>query len=551
MKKRERLVKPGRYGSQDALSLVLGTRLGSGKEVVLAGREAMAHKFIAGTTGVGKSSLVASLALQLINQGVGVMVLDPHSDLVEDILALLADTGYFSQPEAFQRVRYIAFKGDKGRHIPFNVHRQSHLDPYETARFVWNTCLRAWPDLVGGSTPLMQQVMLSGSLALCAAGRPLTELSRLLTDASFRAQVLPSVQDAQVRGFFAQFDDPGRRSGGGGGMLGESALRRAFLLSFTPALRQTLGQIENTLDLFTLMQQGVSVLADLGGLDEESQRMLGCLLTVGAETAALARADLPEEVRRPYALILDEWSMFADQSEVALERMLALVRKFGVSVTLACQTLGQARKLHSALQNTTPIVFRLGELDADWGAARVGEYEPEQVKTTARGSPVYVSRSEQQAAWADRLQTLPPRYALVRLGTETIPFYTLGLPARRCTRAQLAAIKERYAALYLRAPQEASTALETALGPAQSPVGGPTRGPTRPARPARPSDAGEVTTTTPTAHPAIRAIRATPDSSAVPSPVPPQVGHAQHPRRTQRRVWIDDGPDRDHPDRQA
>jgi hypothetical protein len=269
---------------------------------------------------------------------------------------------------------------------------------------------------------------------------------RLLTDAVFRAQLLRQVTDAQVRQFFAWFETVGRRSA----LVSETALRRAYLLLFSLALRYSLGSSENAFDLRAAMDEGATMLVDVSGLDEETQGLLGCLVTEQAETAALSRAELSEAARRPAFLVLDEWSMFAAQSVVAMERMLALCRKYGLSVTLACQALGQTRALQSALQNCLPLVLRLGGLDAEWGAARVGMYDPSRVKATASGHPVFVSRSEQQADWAERLERLPARHAVLRLGEESVPFYTLGLPPVRGGEQALATLKERYRQLLLR-----------------------------------------------------------------------------------------------------
>ena len=133
----------------------------------------------------------------------------------------------------------------------------------------------------------------------------------------------------------------------------ESTLRRVFLLTFSPTLRYALGQERNALDFRAHMDQGISVVYNLGGLDEDTQRFLGCLLTVGYEVAALSRADLPEEARSPYHLIMDEFSMFSAQSEEALARVLSLARKYGLFLTLAHQTWSQlSSRLQGALQNT-------------------------------------------------------------------------------------------------------------------------------------------------------------------------------------------------------
>jgi DNA helicase HerA-like ATPase len=48
------------------------------------------HLYVAGKTGTGKSSFLLSLADQLIRGGQGLGLLDPHGDLVSDLLATLA-----------------------------------------------------------------------------------------------------------------------------------------------------------------------------------------------------------------------------------------------------------------------------------------------------------------------------------------------------------------------------------------------------------------------------------------------------------------------------
>ncbi len=433
-------------GAQEPPGVVFGTRLDSDAELILTGLALYAHKFLIGITGSGKSKLLVSMIVQLINLGYSCIVLDPHTDLVHDILLTLWATGFYEDPRAHGRVKYFSFAGTGGRFPAFNVLAQPGHSPQEIARWVWNALTRAWVGLGEGAAPMMEQVFLSSLVVLIENHQPITKLHQLLTDATYRAQLLQRVTDTQVRQFFSWFDAVGKRSA----LVSETALRRAYLMQFPPALRYSLGASENLLDLRTAMDQGSSVLCDLGGLDEETQRMLGCLLTGQAETAALSRANVPETARRPAFLILDEWSMFASQSEVALERMLALCRKYGLSVCLACQTLGQTRTLQSALQNCIPVVMRLGGLDAAWGAARIGTYDPRRVKATASGHPTFVSRSEQQAECADRLERLPARHAIVRLGEESIPFYTLGLPPVQGRERILSMLTQHYREILLR-----------------------------------------------------------------------------------------------------
>ena len=46
----------------------------------------MQHMFLLGQTGTGKSTLLEHMILQDIQAGIGIGVIDPHGDLVDDIL---------------------------------------------------------------------------------------------------------------------------------------------------------------------------------------------------------------------------------------------------------------------------------------------------------------------------------------------------------------------------------------------------------------------------------------------------------------------------------
>src|SRR3989449_8972250 len=63
-----------------------------------------AHMYIIGKTGTGKSTLIANLAHQDLIQGEGFALLDPHGDLVEQVLKSVpevrqADLIYFNVPD--------------------------------------------------------------------------------------------------------------------------------------------------------------------------------------------------------------------------------------------------------------------------------------------------------------------------------------------------------------------------------------------------------------------------------------------------------------------
>lgn len=442
----------------------------------LKAKELKSHIHCIGLSGAGKSKLLASYASQLILQGQAVGVVDPHADLAHDILALLMKARYFERKDARQKLLYIDFS-DRTAALPFNVLRQAYpVD--EVARLVVEACTRAWPALADGNAPNFENVLLASIPVLIANDLPITEMTRLLADRVFRERLLRHVSDPQISSFFHdRFDQWGKEAP----LLVESVLRRVFLLSYSPALRYALCQRENALNFRQLLDEQVSVIFNLGGLDEETQKLLGCLVTVGYEVAALSRADMLEELRTPYSLVLDEFASFSAQSEETLARVLSLTRKYGLFCVLAHQTFSQlSSRLAGALQNTMQISFRVGREDAVWAAPRFGSFDPKEVKhvvedetAETRTHPVFVSVQEAYEGWAQALESLKPREAFVRIHGKTVKLRTLTVK-HRIRWEQIEQLRNEYA-LQLLTPRESivgwdQSSEETGMPSAQVPA---------------------------------------------------------------------------------
>lgn len=403
-----------------------------------------------GTSGVGKSALMASMFVQLHSQGVACALVDPHSDLALDCLRGLADQGWFQRPDAFEKLLYVDFRRDD-RFLPFNVLDQPYPD-HAIADWLVEVCLRAWPALADGAAPTFENLIRHSVLLLCQNGRlPFTHLARVLTNTGYRNELLQSVTDPQVQHFFRDRVD---QWGKDGAMMKESSLNRADLLTFHPVMRYSLGQARNALDFRRLMDDGVSLIVNLGGLPEQVQRFLGAFITHGFEVAALSRADLPAHQRPHYELLLDEFSMFSSQSERGLARILSLCRKYGLFLTMAHQTFSQvSERMAGALQNAVTIGFRMGRSDAEWAARRFGRFQEGEIKhevldpaAIERTHPVYTSLAEQSERWVKAIEDLGRGEAFIRLGQTTTKIRTQILPRTRTSPADLRAITDRYAA---------------------------------------------------------------------------------------------------------
>jgi hypothetical protein len=197
------------------------------------------------------------------------------------------------------------------------------------------------------------------------------------------------------------------------------------------------------------MDNDVSVIYDLGGVQNpDARRLLGCLITVGYELAAMSRADTPagRTRRNQHHLILDEFAEYVAQSEEALTRMLALCRKYGLHLTLAHQTWSQAsQRLRGALQNAgVEIVFKLGRSDAELTSRALGSIDLSQG-----------GLRNQWGSWVQAIQALQPREVLVKTtyrptqGVDVLPVRDAAVEDRELQR-----VLDTYAGLYQRPVDE-------------------------------------------------------------------------------------------------
>jgi len=138
-----------------------------------------------------------------------------------------------------------------------------------------------------------------------------------------------------------------------------------FLTSFP--LRNIVGQKDNTFDLRNVMDEGKILIVNLakGKIGEDNCSLLGAMIVTKIWSAALSRANLPEEKRKPFYLYVDEIHSFLTLS---FADILSEARKYGLYMTLAHQYINQLdEKIQGAIFGNvgTIISFRVGIEDAE------------------------------------------------------------------------------------------------------------------------------------------------------------------------------------------
>ncbi|HEY3035754.1 MAG TPA: DUF87 domain-containing protein, partial [Streptosporangiaceae bacterium] len=305
---------------------VLGDAEVGGHAVALPVADARYHLHVVGSTGSGKTTLLVNLAVDDITAGRGTVVIDPHGDLVLDILdripASVAGRVVLFDPDQPNPPTINPLEGDDSDLVVDNL-----------VSIFGSIFAKAWG-------PRMDDVMRVACLTLLRhANVTLQHIPPLLNSAQYRSAMTVGLDDpAGLSGFWQWYDElnPALRSQVIGPVL---ARLRAFLLR--DFVKRTMRYPRSSFDIGRILDGGV-LLARIpkGTLGEDTSKLLGSLVLARVWQAATARATLPPEKRRDATLILDEAQNFLTLA-TSLDTMLAEARKYRLSLVLSHQDLAQ------------------------------------------------------------------------------------------------------------------------------------------------------------------------------------------------------------------
>lgn len=338
--------------------IVLGNREGWGGETpfVLSPHDRRHHLYVVGKSGTGKTTLLRNLILQDIVAGHGVGVIDPHGDLVSDVLDHIPSN----------RIEQVAYfnPADLEHPVGFNLLGQTPPDSrHLVASGIVGVFKSAWADFWG---PRTEYILYATVAALLDCENvSLLGIQRMLSDNRFRAWVVKQIKDPMVRSFwvneFAAFNRATQQE------MVAPIQNKVGQLLMSPHLRNILGQIKSRMDARFMMDNGRVFIADVskGRLGADKANLLGALLVKQFELAAMSRTDVPESTRRDFYLYVDEFQSFATDSFVSI---LSEARKYRLCLTLSHQYTDQVRpEIRDAVFGNigSLVAFRVGQRDAE------------------------------------------------------------------------------------------------------------------------------------------------------------------------------------------
>ncbi|HEY8083516.1 MAG TPA: hypothetical protein VIE64_08210 [Solirubrobacterales bacterium] len=311
--------------------LVLGdsTVASRTRPVAVTQAEARRGLHVCAPTGAGKSTILISLAVQLMRakSRPGLIVIDSKGDTVSE----LADR---VPPERQREV--VVFDPADTKPVGFNLIGGSGESDLIVDHVVSELRSRYG---AAGLGPRSEDILRACLTTLTAkGGYTLCEVEPLLTNPAFRQKLVGGLEEPVLESFWAWY-----------GSLSPAAQAEAIaplankLRTYTlrRRVRAVIGQADG-LDLGAALENGKIVLVSLakGLVGQDAAALIGAAMVSRLWTAVQARAGLPSSDRRPATVMCDEFQDLATLSPVFGEAV-AQSRGYHVGWTLAHQHLAQ------------------------------------------------------------------------------------------------------------------------------------------------------------------------------------------------------------------
>lgn len=340
---------------------------GEKKEIRFKRDDRRRHTYIIGKSGVGKSILQANMIIQDILNGEGVCVIDPHGDLVQDVLERIP-------PERAEDVILFAPQ-DTERPLALNL---LEFDPKypEQKTFAINEMIKIFDklyDLKATGGPIFEQYMRNALLLIMAdpeSGSTLMEIPKVLSDPDFRNMKLNRCKDPTVVDFWRK---EAEKAGGDAALANVVPYITSKLTSFisNDMMRPIIGQQNSSFNFREVMDKQKILLVSLpkGQIGELNAYLLGMIIVGRILVSALSRTDLPKDQRKDFYLYIDEFQNFTTDS---ISAILSEARKYGLNLIIAHQYVGQLVKNNdTAIKDAvfgnvgTIMSFKIGSEDAE------------------------------------------------------------------------------------------------------------------------------------------------------------------------------------------
>lgn len=292
----------------------------------------MRHHYVIGKSGTGKSVFLQTIARQDMWNGDWVCVIDPHGDLVEDMLE-------FVPKERAKDIVYFD-AGNQDRPLGLNLY---DIDSVDQADRTVNDATEIFLKMFGPEIfwPRIQEYFKYGSLTLLEdlEDKPtLLDVPRLFTDEGYREYKTKRVQNAVVKNFWDKtYNAMGDRE--------KQEIIPYFTSKFVSfstnrLIRNIIGQTHSAIKFREAMDSQKIILVSLSkwNIGEINAQLLGMILVSQIYNGAMWRADMAQKDRKDFFLYVDEFQNFVSAT---FADILSEARKYRLGLIMAHQYIAQ------------------------------------------------------------------------------------------------------------------------------------------------------------------------------------------------------------------
>lgn len=343
------------------LYLGKSTYRGLAKPVYMDIDDRRRHMYIIGKTGTGKSEFLKDMIMQDIRTGNGLAVIDPHGDLIDDILPMIP---------AKRAEDVILFDpSDTARPMGFNM---LEAETEEQKHYVVSSIIGLMyklfdPNKTGIIGPRFEHAIRNAMLTVMyEKGSTFVEVVRVLTDANYVQELLPKVADPIIRRYWT--DQIAQTSDFHKSEVLDYIVSKFGRFVTNKMIRNIIGQSDSAFNFRKVMDEQKILLINLakGKIGEENSQFLGLILVPKILVAAMSRQDMAKDLRKDFFLYVDEFQNFATPD---FAQILSEARKYKLNLIVANQFTGQMEEdVKNAIFGNvgTLISFRVGVTDANY-----------------------------------------------------------------------------------------------------------------------------------------------------------------------------------------
>lgn len=287
------------------------------------------HMYIVGKTGVGKSKFLISLLADDIMYGKGIAVIDPHGDLIEEVMMHIPTS----------RHNDVILFDPTDEQFPFSFN-PLHIRSNESKQILAKGFIDIFKKFFWANwNPKLEHVLRMVFLGLLdVKDSTVFDIVRALTDKDFRYMMIEHVQDDVVRNFWTN------EFAGWSQQFNSEAimpiLNKVGQLLSIDMLKNIFTSRENKLDFREVMDTGKILLIKLpkGRLQEEIMGFLWAMMVTKIYQSAMGRQGTDKTARKPFFLYIDEFQNFATDT---FGEILSEARKYGLGLIVAHQFVAQ------------------------------------------------------------------------------------------------------------------------------------------------------------------------------------------------------------------